>query len=170
MAYDWPGNVRELQNEIERGVALARDGERIGLAHLSSKLVAPRATVAAVTAGRDRSAAGPGAAPGARRLGGAALASVLQLHNGNVSRAARALGISRYMLQRKMKDYELRGRDETPASGPEEAPLVGVHARQVALLEIRRRAGSPGRAPATDARSPARRARAPTSCSSKSPW
>ncbi|HJW68009.1 MAG TPA: helix-turn-helix domain-containing protein [Candidatus Binatia bacterium] len=36
----------------------------------------------------------------------------MQLHNGNVSRAARALGISRYMLQRKMKDYELRGREE----------------------------------------------------------
>lgn len=34
-ARDWPGNVRELRNEIERAVALARDGEAITLAHLS---------------------------------------------------------------------------------------------------------------------------------------
>src|SRR5206468_12448506 len=25
--FDWPGNVRQLQNELERAVALARDGE-----------------------------------------------------------------------------------------------------------------------------------------------
>src|SRR5215470_13660983 len=41
VAYSWPGNVRELQNEVERGVALARDGDRFGVAHLSSKLIAP---------------------------------------------------------------------------------------------------------------------------------
>ena len=28
-AFDWPGNVRELQNEIERAVALTREGETI---------------------------------------------------------------------------------------------------------------------------------------------
>jgi DNA-binding protein Fis len=38
------------------------------------------------------------------------------MHTGNVSRAARALGISRYMLQRKMKDYDLRGRDDAGLS------------------------------------------------------
>src|SRR5205807_5215882 len=26
---DWPGNVRQLQNEVERAVALAREGETI---------------------------------------------------------------------------------------------------------------------------------------------
>ena len=30
MRFDWPGNVRELENEIERAVALARDGDAIG--------------------------------------------------------------------------------------------------------------------------------------------
>ena len=34
--------------------------------------------------------------------------SVLRPHAGNVSHAARALGLSRAMLQKKMKDYELR--------------------------------------------------------------
>ncbi len=113
--YDWPGNVRELQNEIERGVALARDGERISTAHLSSKLVGTRTAP-------DTPAPVQGALPGVLELRPARaaweaqhVAAVLQLHHGNVSRAARALGISRYMLQRKMKDYDLRGRDDAGA-------------------------------------------------------
>ena len=36
------------------------------------------------------------------------IAEVLRQQNGNVSRAARALGLSRVMLQRKMKTYGLR--------------------------------------------------------------
>jgi two-component system response regulator HupR/HoxA len=114
VGYDWPGNVRELQNEIERGVALARDGERIGLAHLSGKLVATRATVAASPPAEIAPPQDLALRPARAAWEAHHLASVLQLHNGNVSRAARALGISRYMLQRKMKDYELRGREETP--------------------------------------------------------
>ena len=34
----WPGNVRQLQNEMERVVALARDGDTITLRHLSPEL------------------------------------------------------------------------------------------------------------------------------------
>ena len=36
------------------------------------------------------------------------IAKVLSEHNGNVSRAAQALGISRVALQKKMKEYGLR--------------------------------------------------------------
>jgi transcriptional regulator with GAF, ATPase, and Fis domain len=113
ICYDWPGNVRELQNEIERGVALARDGERIGLGHLSSKLVVPRGISSAPVPAESVSPRELALRPARAAWEAQHLATVLQLHNGNVSRAARALGISRYMLQRKMKDYELRGREET---------------------------------------------------------
>ena len=37
-----------------------------------------------------------------------AIAEVLRAQGGNVSHAAQALGLSRVMLQKKMKDYRLR--------------------------------------------------------------
>jgi Nif-specific regulatory protein len=112
----WPGNVRELQNEIERAVALAHDGETIVPAHLSPNLRS------AVSAGPDISAPGPQAvknkAPGhsaavplreARSdFEARYIAEVLAENDGSISRAARALGISRVALHQKMKDYGLR--------------------------------------------------------------
>jgi transcriptional regulator with GAF, ATPase, and Fis domain len=41
--FDWPGNVRELRNEIDRAVALARDGESLDTAHLSPRVLPPGA-------------------------------------------------------------------------------------------------------------------------------
>jgi Nif-specific regulatory protein len=114
--FDWPGNVRELQNELERAVALAADGDSIRVEHLSSKLRAPRVPAASGTT----------AAEGARRRGGVAtrpsveplrrareafeatyIARALDRHGGNVSRAARSLGLSRTMLHKKIRAYGL---------------------------------------------------------------
>ena len=107
--FEWPGNVRELRNEIERAVALARDGEVIGAAHLSAKLLEaagspaePSRPAASLTA-TDGSLLRARAAFEARYIG-----EVLRQQGGNVSRAAKALGLSRVMLQRKMKAYGLR--------------------------------------------------------------
>jgi Nif-specific regulatory protein len=105
--HDWPGNVRELRNEIERAVALARDGQAIGPAHLSARLVdAARAAPeidASVTVATDGSLLRARAAFEARYI-----AEVLRQQKGNVSHAAKALGLSRVMLQRKMKAFGLR--------------------------------------------------------------
>jgi Nif-specific regulatory protein len=104
--FSWPGNVRELQNEIERAVALARDGETIGPQHLSAKLAGGPGGGAA---------AGPREEPDAAPLRAARaafearhIARVLREHGGNVTHAAEALGLSRFMLQKKMKEYGLR--------------------------------------------------------------
>ena len=104
VSFAWPGNVRELENEMQRAVALVGDAEAIRPRHLSAKL-------------HSVSAAGDTAAiavdDGTLRRARAAcearfVATALRRHGGNVSRTAAALGLSRVMLQRKMKEYGLR--------------------------------------------------------------
>jgi len=108
-AYAWPGNVRELRNEIERAVALAPAGGTIEPAHLSERVVpstpprvAPPAMDMPLRHARER-------------FERAYVAQVLAQHGGNASRAAEALGISRVMLQKKIRVYGLR---EKPAAEP----------------------------------------------------
>jgi len=110
--HDWPGNVRELENVLERAVALTRTGEMISIAHFPPKLRGAdgdRPAGAALAPAR----ADPGAAGAGLREARAAfevdfIRRALAAHNRNVSHTARALGLSRVMLQKKMKDYGLR--------------------------------------------------------------
>jgi Nif-specific regulatory protein len=116
---EWPGNVRQLQNEVERAVALARDGDTISLRHLSPELVS--ATVRRVAATGQASNGSPAASTSPPPAKSTSLADVLAAcernaiaerlvqHNHNVSRTAASLGISRITLQKKMKEYSLRG-------------------------------------------------------------
>jgi transcriptional regulator of acetoin/glycerol metabolism len=93
--HSWPGNVRELHNALERLALLATD-EVLRAAHLPAAL--------------QSAAAGSGAAP---EVPGATLKSAEQLmifatlrrERGNCSRAARALGISRATLYRRLSAY-----------------------------------------------------------------
>jgi len=133
-AYDWPGNIRQLRNEIERAVALTPDGKTILASVLSTEVgscgrggARPQSQAAAPPAGTSTSGpadgaeqasnddAGDGRATGSADLRGARaafearfIADQLRRNNGNVSRTAEALGISRVMLQKKMKEYGLR--------------------------------------------------------------
>jgi Nif-specific regulatory protein len=103
LRYEWPGNVRELENELRRAVVLVADGGAIGLAHLSSRLVAGGADAA------------PGAVVPSQSLRKARAAfeaqyidAVLRRESGNVTRAARTLGVSRAILHKKMNVHGLR--------------------------------------------------------------
>jgi transcriptional regulator with GAF, ATPase, and Fis domain len=108
--YRWPGNVRELQNELERAVALVPDAGTIGVRHLSRRVTGTaRATPPPVGPARPADDAPVTPLREARSAFEAAyIADVLRREGGNVSRAARTLGLSRVMLQRKMKAYDLR--------------------------------------------------------------
>ncbi len=121
--YGWPGNIRELENVIERAVLFA-DGNRIRLEDLAVEL---RDGPASVDAGRGTPT------PPAVTEGGAAspsdglkeqvkaamsrlerdliLRALLQTQH-NVTHAARLLKISRKGLQLKMKELNLRERDQ----------------------------------------------------------
>jgi len=127
--FEWPGNVRQLRNEVERAVALSRDGEPLRAELLSPLLkgVPPRSpiplsrtfqqpNVTASSAVADEPSAAPASADEVVPLRAYRhqnekkhIADVLARYNWNVSRAAQALEISRPALQEKMKTYGLRG-------------------------------------------------------------
>jgi len=117
MVSDWPGNVRQLCNEIQRIVARAEDAAVITPEHLSPELkrtaapVAPpgapaadaplRANVASI-AGHHTTLAAAQA-----ELERQMIAAALRRHNGNISRAARELGLTRRGLYLKLDRYHL---------------------------------------------------------------
>ncbi len=104
--FAWPGNVRQVQNEIERAVALARDGEAIGCEHLSPAIRSSRQGSSPASSERGDQ---PKPLREARtEFEIAYIAEALRHQGGNVSRTAAILGLSRVMLQRKMKEYGLR--------------------------------------------------------------
>lgn len=110
MVSDWPGNVRQLCNEIQRTVARSEDGTIITPEHLSPELkrtsspTAP-STLASMSAS-DVQTAGTLAdalAEVERRM----ISDALRRHNGNISRAARELGLTRRGLYLKLERHEL---------------------------------------------------------------
>jgi transcriptional regulator with PAS, ATPase and Fis domain len=96
--YDWPGNVRELHNVIERAVVLS-DGKEIGVTHLPEQLSAGPAPVSSPIKARMES------------VEQRTIEDALAAENGNQTRAARRLGISRRTLVYKLEKYQLRQRD-----------------------------------------------------------
>jgi Nif-specific regulatory protein len=104
--YSWPGNVRELENELERAVALASSDSSITRDCLSPRLVeiAGNRPDGESTILHQRGSLREAREKFEREF----LSSVLRLHGGNATKAAKELGISRQMLQKKIKDWSLR--------------------------------------------------------------
>jgi len=108
-AHDWPGNVRELRNVLERG-AVVCTGALIQASDLG--LISDTGTPTAA-------AAVPNGAPASlEHVEREHISSVLAFANGNVSQAARILGIDRATLYAKIRRYGLRrgGEGEEPAA------------------------------------------------------
>lgn len=100
-AYPFPGNVRELENEIERSMAMAGHGELIQVEHLSEKL-----RRGSVTPGRGLELQGS-LKERTEALEVLVLTECLQRHQGNKTRIAKELGLSRNGLMKKMQRYGL---------------------------------------------------------------
>jgi transcriptional regulator with GAF, ATPase, and Fis domain/tRNA A37 threonylcarbamoyladenosine biosynthesis protein TsaE len=105
-ACPWPGNVRQLENELRRALVLAEDVIRLD--HLSPAIRGAESAGAAGVASAASDAAG-----GARAAGGTLRAQVDALERRLVraalaehrsqAAAARALGVSRFGLQKMMR-------------------------------------------------------------------
>jgi DNA-binding NtrC family response regulator len=96
MAYDWPGNVRELENAIERAVALG-SGPFVSVHDLPSNLQYPT----------SERAPGKEEVLPLEELERRAIMSTLRQTGGDKQAAARALGIGKTTLYRKLKQYQL---------------------------------------------------------------
>jgi len=99
-AHAWPGNVRELENEMRRMVVLGKD---VVAADDLSRSIVP---AVAVNAPAPSPEGFRGDLPTAvARFERRAIEAALQRHDGNKSRAAAELGLSRFALQRKLDKY-----------------------------------------------------------------
>ena len=130
--YGWPGNVRELENAVERAVIIA-SGRQIELDDLPEAITRAAQEERSRTRGeRERAAAEgrpvtlevdiPATVDEIERR---AIEATLDYTGGDKTRAARALGIGRKTLYRKLQQYSGEGASAAPAAdagGPAEAP------------------------------------------------
>jgi DNA-binding NtrC family response regulator len=105
LSYDWPGNVRELRTAIEHGVVMSNDPV-IEARHLPQFLhAAPLKISNSPLAAKNSLDAQPDF--NLHALETNAIRAALSLAEGNRTRAAELLGVSRRTLQRKLKDLGL---------------------------------------------------------------
>ncbi len=101
--YRWPGNVRELRNVIERVLLLETEGDTVLLEHLPPEVTRR----AAATAGGDAAPFPAGVVRPLAEIEKIAIVHALGVCEGNKTRAAQQLGISRQTLRTKLKEYAL---------------------------------------------------------------
>ena len=116
LTYDWPGNIRELRTAIEHGVVMAT-GKQITLRDLPMA-VRQVATTKLPGGVSPTEAFGEKTSPldlreTERRL----IAQALAATNGNVTSAAKKLGISRRTLHRKLNEMNAAKAQGESASG-----------------------------------------------------
>jgi Nif-specific regulatory protein len=101
MSYHWPGNVRELENVIERATILSEGGVIHGY-DFPPSLQTP---VLSGTAQRGNFEARMAA------YGYEMIVDALKTQDGNMTEAARELGLTRRILGLRMKDYGINYKD-----------------------------------------------------------
>lgn len=97
--YHWPGNVRELQHVVERAVMLSQDGQI-----LPEQLMLQSQTPSAAEQGGELAQLSSMTLDQVEQL---LLEKALQRTGGNVSRAARELGLTRMAMRYRMEKYQL---------------------------------------------------------------
>ncbi len=108
-AYAWPGNVRELRNTVEKMVVLSRS-DRLSARDVPANIREAVKGHAPVGLRAPVLLTGSLADTERRKI-----MAVLEKNNGNRTRAAEELGISRRTLHRKLREY--KAQESEPAVG-----------------------------------------------------
>ncbi|MCX6339894.1 MAG: sigma 54-interacting transcriptional regulator [Candidatus Aureabacteria bacterium] len=107
VTHDFPGNVRELENEMEKAIVMASDGDMITTDGLSEKI---QGASAAMPEGDEHHTMKEAIISLERKL----IARALQKHHGNKSRTAQELGISRRGLAKMIERIKSSGLSSPP--------------------------------------------------------
>ncbi len=94
-AHEWPGNVRELENRVKRAVIMA-EGAQITAEDLDLPVPEGRTPLSTLRQARETAE---------RRV----LEQALTMVDGNMSRAAELLGVTRPTLYSLLEKYQMRG-------------------------------------------------------------
>jgi len=103
MVYPFPGNVRELENIIERAVVLAKDGSTLTEDQISLHSDQPLDFNLIFPGEEDKKLKSM-----VEALEKKAILQALQRWKGNISKAAKSLGLSRPGLYQKIDRYEIK--------------------------------------------------------------
>jgi len=95
--YAWPGNIRQLRNTIEHAIVLAK-GNRITRRELPEEFTFSR---------RREGLTGSNVTQTLKEMEAKTIKEALQKLDGNKSKVAKMLGISRKALYKKMKNLHL---------------------------------------------------------------
>jgi two-component system, NtrC family, response regulator AtoC len=129
LSYDWPGNIRELRTAIEHGVVMTT-GKEITLRDLP--IAVRQAAAKKLPGGASVQAFGEKTSPlDLHETEKKLIAQALAATNGNVTAAAKKLGISRRTLHRKINEMNMTKRSGQTAtvSGSEQDPIPSQKAR-----------------------------------------
>lgn len=104
--HDWPGNVRQLQNTIRRAVALTRDRIITGTFLEQPDLPAPSETTHPTLAFDSEGL--PNLKELIPRIEQDAIRSAYSKADGNLSKAAQLIGLTRREMERRIEKYGMR--------------------------------------------------------------
>ena len=99
--YDWPGNVRELKNVIDSALSVTEGGD-LDVKHLPHEVLGLSCSSGELSGYSNSSLADE-----MGRFEKTILARAVKLAHGNMSKAAKILGISRSTLYEKCRKHRL---------------------------------------------------------------
>lgn len=106
--YHWPGNIRELENVIERAIHVANAEVLTPECLPEEVLASARSHAAPREAAAQQPPLGAIVRKNGKKPGKEYILEAIRLHDGNLTHAAKDLGMSRSTLYRKMEKYGIQ--------------------------------------------------------------